>query len=318
MTTLPADAPTGAGRGRAVGERYPIALVTFGVVMFSTGPVLVASTSTTGPVFSFWRLWIGATLLAIGAGVHLLVSGVRPSRVGLLYTGLAGAAFGLHQLLFMTALKETSVVDVTLMNTLAPIVVAVLAVPLFGERPGLTFRLWSIAAIAGAVAVALIGSSGPEGDPFGMLLAAGNVVFYALYFVWSKHIRDEIDTIPFLFGTVSVAAVVVSAYVLLAGEAVGSIDTSDLLVAGIVALVPGLLGHFSVTWPLRWVPANLPPVLMLAIPALSGAMAWVFLGETVSGLTMLAGAVTLAGVAGAVLSGRSLLARESLELAEES
>ena len=72
MTTLPADTSPGTSRGQAAGERYPIALVTFGVVMFSTGPVLVVSTSTTGPVFSFWRLWIGATLLAIGAGVHLL------------------------------------------------------------------------------------------------------------------------------------------------------------------------------------------------------------------------------------------------------
>lgn len=231
---------------------------------------------------------------------------------------MCGTAFGIHQLLFMTALKRTSVVDVTLMNTLAPIVVAVLAVPLFGERPNASFRLWSLAAIAGAAAVALIGSSGPEGDPLGMVLAAGNVVFFSFYFVWSKLGRDDIDTIPFLFGSVVTAAIVVSAFVGLTGAPVGGIDGADLMLAALVALVPGLVGHFCVTWPLRSVPANIPPVLMLLIPVLSGFLAWALLGEVVEPLTALAGALTLVGVAGAVLSGRDLVAAESLELAEES
>ena len=56
------------------------------------------------------------------------------ARVGTLLA-LAGVAFAFQQLTFIIALHETSVVDVTLMNTLAPIVVAVLAVPMFDERP---------------------------------------------------------------------------------------------------------------------------------------------------------------------------------------
>jgi drug/metabolite transporter (DMT)-like permease len=325
MTTLPAslERPGGgrgsaSARGAALGARYPIALVGFGVVMFSTGPVMVAATSVSGVVFSFWRLWIGVVLLAVLSSVHVRVTGTWPSRRGLGFAAAAGAAFGLHQLLFMTALKQTSVVDVTLMNTLAPIVVAVLAVPLFGERPGASFRLWSFAAIAGAAAVALVGSSGPEGEPLGMALAAGNVVFYAFYFVWSKQGRDHIDTIPFLFVSVVVAAVIVSGFVVVVGAPVGAADGADLVMATLVALVPGLVGHFAVTWPLRSVPANIPPVLMLLIPVLSGLLAWVLLGEAVDGLTALAGAVTLVGVAGAVLSGRDLVAVEALDLAEES
>lgn len=321
MASLPApvdpSAATTVGRGAALGERYPVGLVTFGVVLFSTGPVIVAGTTVSGTVFSFWRLWIGAVVLALVTTVHTRLTRRRPSRRGLGLAAAAGAAFGLHQLFFMSALKETSVVDVTLMNTIAPIIVAVLAVPLFGERPGPAFRLWSLAAIAGAAAVVLIGSSGPEGEPLGMAFAAANIVFYAFYFVWSKQSRDHIDTVPFLFVCAIVSAVLVTAFVGIAGTAVGDVDRNDLLAAAAVALVPGIVGHFSVTWPLRSVPANIPPVLMLLIPVLSGLLAWVFLGEQVDGATMVAGAVTLVGVAGAVLSGRDLVAAEALELAEE-
>lgn len=321
MATAPAPVETPTtrvGRGAALGARYPIALVTFGVVMFSTGPVIVAGTSMSGVTFSFWRLWIGVALLAVLATVHVWLTGARPTRRGLAVSAAAGAAFGLHQLFFMSALKQTSVVDVTLMNTLAPIIVAVLAVPLFGERPGATFRLWSLTAIAGAAAVVVVGSSGPEGEPVGMLLAASNVVFYAFYFVWSKQSRDHIDTVPFLFVAVVVAALVVTGFVLVAGTPVGDVGGDDLLAVAAVAIFPGLVGHFSVTWPLRSVPANIPPVLMLLIPVLSGLLAWVFLGEVVDGATLLAGAVTLVGVAGAVLSGRDLVAVEALDLAEEA
>ena len=110
------------------------------------------------------------------------------------------------QLTFMTALRLTSVVDVTLMNTIAPILVGALAIPMFGERPGARFRLWSVLAIVGTGVVVLAGSSGPNGDPLGMTLAALNVVGYSFYFVWSKVARDKIDTVPFLFSTIFVAA----------------------------------------------------------------------------------------------------------------
>ncbi len=74
----------------------------------------------------------------------------------------------LHQLMFCIALRTTSVIDVTLMNTLAPVAVAVLAVPMFGERPGVSFRAWSVLAIAGALVVAIAGSTGEHAQPMGI------------------------------------------------------------------------------------------------------------------------------------------------------
>ena len=302
---------------RSAAERRPVVLVVVGVLLFSTGPVLVQWSDVSGPVLSFWRLWIGVVALGAASVVHVRVTARRPTRAGWTAAVRCGVAFGLHQLLFMVAIKATSVVDVTLMQVLAPMVVAVLAVPLFGERPGPAFRGWSLVAVAGAVVVALGGSSGPDGDPVGMLLAAGNVVLFAFYFVWSKQARDVIDVVPFLFGVVATAAVTVSAYVLVAGEAPGSAGPHDLLVAAAIALGPGALGHFVSTWPLRWVPANVPPLLQLAIPVLAGGMAWALLDEAITSTHVVGGLITVVGVAGAIRSpaGRRLVAREEAALA---
>jgi drug/metabolite transporter (DMT)-like permease len=271
-------------------------------VLFSTGPVTVAAAEASGPVLSFWRLWIGSVLMGGLTLVQVRSSGRRPDRIGWRWAARCGVAFGIHQLFFMVAIKATSVVDVTLMQVLQPVVVGVLAAVLFGERPGRAFRLWSLVAIAGAAVVVLAGAGGPQGDPVGMALAALNVVFFAFYFVWSKQARDHIDTVPFLFGVVVAAGVVVSAYVVVLGEPVGGLTRADLLRALFIAAVPGALGHFVTTWPLRLVPANVPPVMQLAVPFLAGGLAWLLLDQRITLLHVVGGALTVAGVVGSLRS----------------
>ena len=270
---------------------------------------MIAGASASGPVLSFWRLLIGVPLMGSLTLWHVRASGRRPDRVGWSWAGRSGVAFGLHQLCFVIALKATSVVDVTLLQVLQPIFVGVLAAVLFGERPGVRFRIWSLVAIAGAAVVVLGGATGPEGDPAGVALGIANIAFFAVYFVWSKQARDRIDTVPFLFGVVVAAAVVVSGLVFVTGEPVGAVSGDDLLVAGYIALVPGALGHFVTTWPLQRVAANIPPVMQLAMPFLAGGLAWLVLGQRITPLHVLGGLITIAGVAGSLLSpgGRRLV-----------
>jgi drug/metabolite transporter (DMT)-like permease len=74
------------------------------------------------------------------------------------------------------------------------------------------------------------------------------------------------------------------------------------LIAAGIAVIPGSLGHFVTTHSLARVPANVPPVLQLAIPFLSGGLAWLLLGQGFSLMHVVGGLVTLVGVVGALVS----------------
>lgn len=305
--TAPPDArqprpPAVPSRLTEAAGRHPVALVWLGTFLYSTGPVMVGASAASGPVLSFWRLWIGVVVMGAATLAHGRVTGGWPSREGWRWAAKAGAAFGIHQLLFMVAVKTTSVVDVTLMQVLSPVFVAALAVRLFGERPGRGFLGWSGVAILGAGVVVLAGAAGPEGEPLGMVLAVANVALFAVYFVWSKQARNSIDVVPFLFGMILAAAVTVTGYVVATGEDAGSATWRDLALATAIAVVPGALGHVVSTFPLRTVAANVPPVVQLTMPFLAGALAWVFIGESITGMHLLGGAVTIVGVAGAIRS----------------
>src|SRR5829696_2663196 len=187
-------APDASGGLWSLPRRYPVGVVGVGVAIFSTGPVMIAAAdSLSGVAFSFWRLWFGVGVLLVATAVHRRATHEGTTRRGWTWALGCGLMFAVHQLMFVTALRATSVVDVTLMNTVAPVVVGVLAVPAFGERPGPGFRLWSLLAIVGAAALKQAAATGPEGDPAGIALAAGNVVFYALFFVGSKLARPYVE-----------------------------------------------------------------------------------------------------------------------------
>ncbi len=316
MTQHPAPAAAAPSVARrrprwvdAVDDR-PVLLVVLGMLLFSIGPVLVGASSGSGAVLSFYRLWIGAGILGAALLWRRRSGGVRASRLGWRWAALTGVVFGSHQLLFMLAIKATSVVDVTLMQVVAPVLVGILARILFGERPGAAFRLWSGLAIVGAGVVVVAGTAGPQGDPAGMALAFGNVVLAAFYVVWSKRAMSHIGALPFLFGVGVVAALTVSAYVLLAGEPVAAVGGRDVVLAAAIALLPGTLGHFLSTYPLSRIPANIPPVVQLAMPFISGALAWLVLDERITALHALGGALSVVGVMGALSSpgGRRLRA----------
>ena len=247
-------------------------------------------------------MWFGAGVLGLATVVQGIVTGRWPSLGSWRWSIGAGAAFGIHQLMMFSAVKATSVADVTLLSTLGPIITAILALPFFLERPGWRFRMWSVVAMAGAAIVVIGGSSGPQGDPLGMALAVGNVVFFAIFFLLSKGSRKHLGVLPFLFGVMAVGALTVTAYVAVSWDPVTAVTSTDLLYALIIAAGPGAIGHLVATWPLQWLPANVPPVLRLGVPVLASLWAWLFLAEAITMWHLVGGLVTSAGVVGAVVS----------------
>jgi drug/metabolite transporter (DMT)-like permease len=153
-----------------------------------------------------------------------------------------------------------------------------------------------------------------------MACAIASIVLFALYFVGSKQAREHIDTWPFLFGVSLTSLVIVSVLFLVTGDTPRNITSDDVYLALAIAALPGAIGHFVSTWPLRWVPANVPPLLQLAIPFLASALAWLVLGEAIELGHVVGGAITVLGVAGAIRSpaGRRLVAREEAVLTTQA
>ncbi|MDE0370800.1 MAG: DMT family transporter [bacterium] len=290
-------------------DRRPLYAATASIVGYSIGPVLVQVSGAAAPVFAFWRGWL--TILAIVAGSAVLrrFSLRWPKGREWWPPVVAGCLNGASTMAFIQAVKLTSVAGTSLILLLNPVLIALWAIPLFGERPGIRFRLWTLVAVIGASVVVLGGSSGPSGDPVGVALAILSVLLLSTQFVVTKVGRRTLDTVPLHVATVFSGAVFVTMFGLVTGHDFGEMTRTDFLcVLGVVAL-PSTTSALLLTWSLRWLPANIPPLIHLPIPFFAGAIAWVFLGEMMTLSHLLGGGVTVVGVAAALLSrsGRRLL-----------
>ena len=294
----------------AFASRFPFLLISAGVLFYGTGPVLARSSETTGALISFWRLWFGVGVFGVALAIHVLSGRSLGTASGWRWALAAGSAFSLNQIMFFTAVKRTSVADASLMSTLSPVVVAVLAIPLFAERPARAFRWWSLVVALGAGFVILGSSSRGGGDIVGMLMALGSTTMFSIFFLISKWSRPQIPVVGFLAGTMTAAAIWVSVYVIVLGISPSEVSSADKWRALAMATIPGALGHVVMTWPLQYLPANVPPLMRLAGPVVSSSLAWLFLAEAITWVHVVGGIVILGGQAGAIRSpaGQSLVA----------
>ena len=292
-------------------------MVAVGIAVLTWGWSNVASktVSATGLVISFYRLWFAVPALWT---VALLSPAVR-TRLDRRWLGtslVGGLLFGVHQLFFFTSLKQTSVATVSIIGSLQPALVLLVAGRMFGERVTRSSLLWSAIALAGTVIVVIGAHGAPGWSPLGDLLATLNLLAFTGYFLASKRIRASVRPTEYVIGMTTVAALFMLAVCLATGQDLASPRAADWIILVGLALVSGTLGHLLVNWAHAHTSAFVISILFLGTPVLASAGAAGFLGETL-GPAQLGGAVIVLGsIAKIVLSTRS--ERVAEELAESA
>jgi drug/metabolite transporter (DMT)-like permease len=291
--------PAGAPPGLHVGG---VAAVAAGVFMWAAATVIVKDSDVSGTTFAVCRLWIGAAalwLVGFGTKQRLTVPVLRASVV-------PGILFAANIALFFEALHRSSVVNVTLITSLQPALVFLVARRLFGER----ITAWDIGWTAGSIAgIALVvgGSAGRPGwHPSGDAFALAAILIWTVFFLASKRIRATTGTIEYFTAVLGVAAIALTPVMLLTGGSFAAPSARDWLLIVIVAVGPGTAGHLLVTWAHRHVDVSLSSVLSVGQPVVAAAGAALFLDEKLVVLQIVGGIVTIVSVI-AVVRRRSLV-----------
>jgi drug/metabolite transporter (DMT)-like permease len=269
-----------------------IAGVVAAVAAWGIGPILVKVIELPGLTLALYRTWLGFAVMLLLLGV----TGRRISREELRPAIGAGLLFGVNVAFFFTALKHTSVADASLITALAPVLILVVAGPLFGERLRWRDLVLTAIVIGGVVLVVLGSSARPEWSLFGDLLAVGALVSWAAYFVASKQARVHVGTVQFQTGVMLGAGVVVTVAVAISGSPLVLPRGDDWIWLMAFVLVPGAVGHLLMSWSHRYVDVSVSSLIVVAQPVVSTLAAAVLLSETLGALQLLGGAVVLMAI----------------------
>ena len=289
-----------------------IGAVSFTVLLWGLSGVAIKATSVSGIVTAFYRTWFAIPLLWMTMLSPKLRSGL--DRNWLRASILGGVLFCVHQVLYFTSLKLTTVANVTIIGALQPVLVLLLAGRMFGESVTTASVLWSIVAFVGTALVVLGSSAAPTWSLLGDTIATINLFAFTAYFLASKRIRATVGAWEYVVGMTTVSGVGMLLVALATGQDLGSPRGIDWLLLLAIAIFPGSVGHALTNWAHAHVSAFVASMILLAVPVIATAGAHVFLAEPVSVLQVVGSAVVLAAVAMIVGSARRSSVR--LELAE--
>lgn len=278
-------------------------LLGVGVVAISCAAVLVRLADAPPLVVAAYRLLIAsAVLLPIG------LLRVRAEMRSLLWgqwrlLSLAGALLALHFALWIASLSYTSVTSSVVLVTATPLFVAVASWLLFRERLRKATFVGVAISLVGALVIGYSGLTRGGAAMSGNLLALSAALAMAGYLLVGRYLRREAGLLAYTTVVFSSAAAALLMVVVVWGSPLYGYDVETYAAVFALALVPQLVGHMSLNWALKYLPATMVTVAVLGEPVGASVLAWAALGESPDGLEVAGGVLILAGVLLAFLRG---------------
>ena len=216
---------------------------------------------------------------------------------------LAGVLLALHFALWIASLSYTSVASSVVLVTATPLFVALASWVLFREslRKG-TFVGIAIS-LVGALLIGYAGMQSGGAALSGNLLALFAAIAMAGYLLIGRRLRRSAGLLAYSTVVFSVAALVLLTAAVISRTPFTGYTGATYAAMIALALVPQLVGHMSLNWALRFLPATMVTVAVLGEPVGASFLAWLTLGESPTLLEAGGGALMLLGIAVAFLRG---------------
>ena len=234
---------------------------------------------------------LGATL-ALRGGWHRPSGGAMPRLVtiGVLW-------FAVYNLALNAGELRVDAGTAAMLIQLSPLLVAVLAALLLGERFTTTLGIGLAVAFAGVVLIATATSGPGERDLTGVALCLLAAAAYAVSLVVQKPLMSRYSALQV---TWTACAVGTLACVPFTGELLGDLRTASALdIAWVVYLgvFPTAVAFTTYAYALAHMSAGSLSVTTYLVPPLTVLMSWLALGEAPPAMAYVGGALCLLGVA---------------------
>ena len=278
-------------------HEWALAACVIGVVSWSAGPLIVRGITAPVAAFTFVRLLLSVPVMnasAIAVGHRLTMKVFRESFV-------PGIFFFLSMAAGFASFQHTTIANATLISSMQPVLMMLLAPRLFGERPTLLRVVLAVVALSGVSVVVLGAATHGEASLAGDMYALANLFAWSTYFVFAKRARDGgVHPSSFLAGTFTTAAILGVPWVLFVRPDFGKIGPQDFVLILGQVFISGLFGHTVMTWCARYLDITLVSLINLLSPALSMVGAWVFYSQSMKAVQIVGAVVMMIAVAAIV------------------
>jgi len=271
-------------------------VLAIGVISVSFAAIFIRLAEAPPLVIAAYRLCLASLVIVPVAWARSGDELRRLSRQNVIMAVLSGAFLALHFGLWIASLSYTSVATSVVLVTANPIFVAIASYFLFQEKLSKQTILGIVISLIGAV---LIGYGNWRLGPsplFGGILALLGALAVAGYLLIGRRLRRSIGLLSYASLVYSSAAVFLVLSTLAFGYRLVGYSTTTYVMLVLLAVVPQLIGHSSLNWSLRFLPATLVTIAVLGEPVGATALAFLILNEVPTSGEIGGGILILAGI----------------------
>jgi drug/metabolite transporter (DMT)-like permease len=267
------------------------------IVAVSTASILIRWSVAPPLAIASYRLLFATLMLA---PFYLRSGGIRRLRESpgkdVLTLMAVGVVLALHFASWITSLSLTSVASSVLFVHVDPIFVAAVSHFLLKERIERNTLIGIVVAFAGATIIAYGDAGIGEANLYGDMLALFGAVMLGIYILAGRRLRQSLDLVSYVTPVYATSAVVLILGSLITGTNLAPYPPREYLLFLAIAVVPMIFGHTVYNWALKYVSAPIVSISLLGEPIGATILAIIFLNEAPSTLTLIGGAITLAGI----------------------
>jgi drug/metabolite transporter (DMT)-like permease len=276
-------------------DRVGVIALVAGTAIIAWSGILVRFLDVGPLAGAAWRMGLAVPALAVWAHAARRGGGQSPDlRAAAVPLILAGLAFAVDVGSFHLAIGGTKVANATFIGNVAPILTVIGGAIFFAEHP--PWRVWLALGLALIGAWVMAGMAAPtrigHGDAFALLAATA----YASYLLIIKLLRAKLDAPTATLWSAAVSAIALAIAALLHGETMIPSTGLGWAIVILLGLVSHAIGQGLTSLAMGRAPVGLIALVLLAQPPFSALIAWGVLGEAMTALQIVGGAIILAAV----------------------
>jgi drug/metabolite transporter (DMT)-like permease len=275
-------------------RRAPIyLLIAFSILCMSTSSIIIRYCTAPALIIAFYRV-VFTSAIAASLG-NREYNGIKQlSRRDFFYIIGSGVFLALHLSFWISSLSYTSISSSVLFTNLQVIFVLIFSAWLLKEK----VNRW----VTGGILTALLGSllivqgDLQSGKFMGDMLALLSGLFVAIYFLIGRTVRARVDVWTYTSLAAGAAAVVLLVGCQVAGLSFTGYPRLDWGLFLLQAVVPGIGGHASLNWALKYLKAPVVSVSVLGESVGASLLAYIIFGEALVWYQIIGGLFILAGI----------------------
>ncbi|MBN2678329.1 MAG: EamA family transporter [Anaerolineaceae bacterium] len=284
----------------------PELVVIIGTLATSTAAILIRFAQQNAPslVIAAWRMCLATLILMPFVLIRYRpeLKALKRNNLGLL--ACSGLFLAAHFATWISSLAYTSVASAVVLVATNPLWVALFSRIFLKERISRWVAAGMLIALSGGVLISLndtvlgVGTQ-PNVNPnslWGDFLALLGALFGAGYIIIGRRLRVFTSLPVYTFTVYGSAGLILLVTVLVAGLPLSGYQPVTYLWFLLLALVPQLIGHSSINWGLRYLPAAFVAVVLLSEPIGSSILAILLLNEIPTTIMVVGGLLILLGI----------------------